>query len=49
VSSYTGEGFEEFIAAVESSREEYEKFDSVQNPFLSNMDKSFLPGITFQN
>jgi len=26
VSSHTGEGFDEFIAAVESSREEYEKF-----------------------
>jgi hypothetical protein len=30
VSSYTGEGFEEFIAAVESSRAEYEKFDLVR-------------------
>lgn len=50
VSSHTGEGFEEFLAAVENSREEYKKFDAVLKLVLSsNKDNSFFLETTFQN
>jgi len=49
VSSHTGAGLDEFIAAVESSREEYEKFARFVFFSLSKMVNSLFLEFTFQS